>query len=170
MDRDSEICAAQEHVADIFIKKPKAAFSSIRASGHLDEGLICKVRQDGYEAVMDMSKVMGGDGAAPSPGFYIRAGLAGCVAIGIKMTAARERIAIDAIDVDVEMDFDDSALLGMGGNSAAPLETRLIIALQSSAPWEKVEAMVGRALAADPFFLALRDAQKVMTQVVSGSK
>jgi uncharacterized OsmC-like protein len=166
MNRDAHIRAAQERVAAVFRSKPKAAFSSSRASGHLGEGLICKVRQDGHEAVMDMSKVIGGDDTAPTPGFFIRAGLIGCVAIGIKMTAAREAIALDAIDVDIEMDFDDGAMIGVGTNSAAPLETRFIITLQSSAPWDKVTAMVGRALDADPYFLALKDAQSVTSRVL----
>jgi uncharacterized OsmC-like protein len=169
MDRDAEIRAAQERIIAIYQKRPDAAFSSIRANGHLGEGLTCRVRQGDHEAVMDMSKGIGGDGSAPTPGFFIRAGLAGCVAIGIKFAATREGIAIDAIDVDVEMDFDDSAMLGVGSNSAAPLETRFTIALTSPAPWEQVTAMVDRALAADPFFVALRDAQNVKTRVVAGS-
>ena len=170
MHRDVEIRAAQERAADIFRKKPGAAFSSIRANAHLGDGLACTVRQGDYEVVADMPKVLGGLGSAPSPGFFVRAGLASCVAIGIKLAAAREAIAIEAIDVDVEMDFDDSALLGMGGNSAAPLETRLTITLATSAPWHEVTAMVERALAADPFFLALRDAQNVKVGMVPGAK
>ncbi len=168
MDRDIQIRAAQERIAAVFRRKPEAALSSIRASGHLGQGLVCKVSQDGHEAVMDMSKVIGGDDTAPSPGFFIRAGLVGCIAIGIKLTATREAIPVDAIDVDVEMDFDDGALLGIGGNTAAPLETRFTITLLSSAPWDKVTAMVERALAADPYFIALRDAQNVTARVVRG--
>lgn len=169
MDRNAQIRAAQERIIAIFQKKPSAALSSIRASGHVGDGLTCRVRQGDHEAVMDMSKPIGGDGTAPTPGFFFRASLVGCIAIGIKLAATREGIAIDVIDVDVEMDFDDGAMLGVGGNSAAPLETRFTIALRSAAPWEQVTAMVDRALAADPFFIALRDAQSVKTHVVAGS-
>jgi uncharacterized OsmC-like protein len=118
---------------------------------------------------MDMGAVLGGGDAAPSPGFYIRAGLIGCIAIGIKMTAAREGTQVDSVDVDVEMDFDDSAMLGMGANSAAPLSTRITISVDSPAPPATIESMVDRALAADPFFLALRDPQSVVTRVVCRS-
>jgi uncharacterized OsmC-like protein len=115
---------------------------------------------------MDMSQTLGGDEKGPTPGFFIRAGLAGCVAIGIKLTAAREAIAVDSINVDVEMDFDDGAMLGVGSNTAAPLQTRFTITLDSAEPWAKVTAMVDRALAADPYFLALRDAQNVTARLV----
>jgi uncharacterized OsmC-like protein len=168
MDRNTQIRAAQERIVAEYRKKPNTAFSSVRASGNVSEGLTCKFRQGDHEALMDMSKVLGGDEKGPNPGFFIRAGLAGCVAIGIKLTATRERIMIDSIDVDVEMDFDDGAALGVGRNSAAPLETRLTITLQSPAPWDQVTAMVDRALAADTFFIALRDAQNVTARVVRG--
>jgi uncharacterized OsmC-like protein len=166
MDDNSRIRTAQQRVVGVFRRKPTAALSTMRASGHLDAGLLCTVRQDRHEAAMDMGAVLGGGDAAPSPGFYIRAGLIGCIAIGIKMTAAREGIQVDSVDVDVEMDFDDSAMLGMGANSAAPLSTRITISLDSPVLAGTVESMVGRALAADPFFLALRDPQSVATTII----
>ena len=166
MDRNAEIRAAQERVIAVYRKKPQTAFSTTHASAHVEDGLTCTFRQGDHQAVMDLSKVLGGDEKGPTPGFFIRAGLAGCVAIGIKLAAAREAIAIDSMDVDIEMDFDDSAMFGVGSNSAAPLETRFIIRLKSSASWEDAAAMVDRALAADPFFIALRDAQKVTARLV----
>lgn len=169
MDDHTSIRTAQQRVVDVFRRKPAAALATMRASGHLDAGLRCTVRQDGHEATMDMGTVLGGGGTAPTPGFYIRAGLIGCIAIGIKLTAAREATPVDAIDVDVEMEFDDGAMLGLGTNSAAPLVTRITISLISPAAAADLEAMVARALAADPYFLALRDPQSVTTTVACRS-
>jgi uncharacterized OsmC-like protein len=166
MSRNEKIRTAVERVVDVYRKKPGAALDTIRAAGRIEEGLICNVRQGDYKAVMDMAQGIGGDGSAPTPGFFIRAGLVGCIAIGIKLTAAREGVDIGAIDVGVEMDFDDGAMLGVGDNSAAPLETRFTITVESTAPWEEVQAMIGRALERDPYFIALRDAQSVKTQLV----
>jgi uncharacterized OsmC-like protein len=167
MDRDDAIRFAQERALSIFQRKQSAALSSAKASGHLDEGLRCTVSSDELDVRMDMPKALGGDGSAPSPGFFVRAGLIGCVAIGMKMTAAREGIPLESVDVDVEMDFDDGAMFGLGDNTAAPLETRLTITLKSSAPWAAVEEMARRALAADTFYLALRDAQRVNFTLVA---
>src|SRR5262245_17510174 len=127
MDRDARIKAAQQRVVEAFAKRPKLAFSTSRLTARIAEGLACQVRQGEHEATMDMSKTLGGDELGPTPGFFIRAGLAGCVAIGIKLAAAREGIALDQVDVEVEMDFDDSAMLGVGSNTPAPLETRIVI-------------------------------------------
>jgi len=166
MSRDAEIRAAQERVIEVFRKKPAAARSSVTASGRVGEGLACRVTQGEHSALIDMPAAVGGGASGPTPGFFIRAGLVGCVAIGIKMTAIRESLALDSVAVDVEMDFDDGALFGVGPNSAAPLETRVIVRIATAEPWERVVAMAERALAADPYFLALRDAQKVVPSVL----
>jgi uncharacterized OsmC-like protein len=167
MSSNDKIRLAIERVSDVFRKKPSAAFNTKRASGRIEHGLVCNARQDDYTATMDMPEPIGGEGSAPSPGFHIRVGLVGCIAIGIKLTAAREGIDIGAIDVDVEMDFDDAAMIGVSDNTAAPLETRVTIAIESAAPWNEVTAMVGRALERDPYFIAFRDAQPLKTKLVS---
>ncbi|HEY6633934.1 MAG TPA: OsmC family protein [Rhizobiaceae bacterium] len=169
MGSNERIRLAVERVADVFRKKPAAALNTKRASGRVDQGLVCHARQDGYTATMDMPEPIGGDGSAPSPGFHIRVGLVGCIAIGIKLTAAREGLDIGAIDVDVEMDFDDAAMIGVSDNTAAPLETRITIRIESAAPWEEVEAMVARALERDPYFIAFRDAQPLKTKLVAAA-
>jgi len=167
MDRNAEIRAAQEQIIAQYREKPSEAFSTSSASARIENGLTCTFRQGDREAIMDMGKALGGDDKGPSPGFFIRAGLAGCLAMGIKLTAIREAIVLDAIDVDIEMDFDDGAMFGVGNNTAAPLATRFVITLQTSAPSANVTAMVERALAADPYYLALRDAQNVTARVIS---
>ena len=168
MDRDIAIRSAQERALSVFERKPSAALSSVKASGRLDEALRCAVSLGELEVTMDMPKALGGDGSAPTPGFFIRAGLIGCVAIGIKMTAAREGVPLESVEVDVEMDFDDRAMFGLGDSTAAPLETRLTITLKSPAPWAAVERVARRALAADPYYLAFRDPQRVNVTLVAG--
>jgi uncharacterized OsmC-like protein len=167
MDRDDAIRSAQERALSIFERKPSAALSSAKTRGRLDGGLHCTVSSGQLDVKMDMPKEFGGDGSAPTPGFFVRAGLIGCVAIGIKMTAAREGIPLESVDVDVEMDFDDRAMFGLGDNTAAPLETRLTITLKSPAPWIAVEEMARRALAADAYYLAFRDPQRMNFTLVA---
>jgi len=166
MNRNEQIRIAVERVSDVFRKKPSAALNTKRASGTVEHGLVCHARQDGYTATMDMPEPIGGEGSAPSPGFHIRVGLVGCIAIGVKLTAAREGLDIDRIDVEVEMDFDDAAMIGVSDNTAAPLEMRITISIESAAPWKDVEAMVGRALERDPYFIAFREAQPMKTKLV----
>ena len=70
-----------------------------------------------------------------------------------------------SVEVTVETDFDDSALFGLGTATAAPIETRISIAVESDEYETRVREIVDRALAMDPWFLALRDPQKVIARV-----
>jgi uncharacterized OsmC-like protein len=165
MTRTTDLRAAQERVIDVLRRKPSAAFSTIKGSARVEGGLSCTYRQGERSAPMDMGTPLGGTGEAPTPGFYFRAAVSGCIAIGIKLTAVRDGLELESVTVDVEMDFDDGAMLGLGSNPASPLATRINIALESREPADALRGLVDRALAADPYFLALRDAQQVTVSV-----
>ena len=162
---DQHIREAQEQVIETLTVDPSAAMSTTTAKAVIGEGLACEVSDGERSTVVDMPPSMGGQASGPTPGFHARAAVASCVAIGIKLTATRAGIALEKVEVDVQMDFDDGASLGLGNNSAAPMPTRLNIALKSDTSDDALRAMVDQALEADPFFLALRDPQAVVTMI-----
>ena len=149
----------------VFHRRPESALDTKHADARITEGLTCKVTEGDREVLLDMSEPVGGSELGPSPGFHARAAISGCVAIGIKMTAVRLGIELHSVQVGVDMDFDDSAIFGMGEASAAPLRTHLKIKLASEANQEKLQGLVHTALEADPYFLALRDPQKIETSL-----
>ena len=118
---------------------------------------------------MDLPTIMGGEDSGPTPGFFARAGIAGCVSIGLKQLLINEGVEVTAITLDIETDFDDAASMGIGENSAAPLETRLNIRIESEAPEAQLRPLVDRLLKMDPWFLALRDAQSVKVALTLGA-
>ena len=63
------------------------------------------------------------------------------------------------------MDFDDSAMFGIGENTEAPLDTRLLIKIVSDEGQKRLQNLVDRVLEIDPYFLALRDAQSVSAEL-----
>jgi uncharacterized OsmC-like protein len=168
MDRDEAIRQAQARIVDVFGKRPEAGHSTPAISARIEDGLRCDMAEGAHTAQADMPEVMGGDEAGPSPGFYARAGLASCIAIGIKMTAVREGHVLDRVEVRVETDFDAAALFGLGDAAAGPLETRIAVRAVAGMSAAALDALVERALRADPWFLALRDAQSVRVSVESG--
>lgn len=149
----------------VFQRRPETAMDKVAGVATVTSGLTCTFVQGEHSAVMDMPAAVGGSDDGPTPGFFARAAIAGCVAIGIKMTAARLGIEIRSVSVDLEMEFDNSAIFGMGEATAAPLVTRLAIALESEAGQDVLESLVETALKADPYFLALRDPQHVETRI-----
>ncbi len=165
MDKDQQTREAQRRIIDVYTKKPKAALSTNSGIAEVREGLACTFTQDRHSVVIDMVEAIGGDDSGPSPGFYGRAAIAGCLAVGIKMTATREGLKFDSVNVGIEQDWDNRGVLAMPGASAAPSETRILIQIGSAESQEKVKALVSRALAHDPWFLAFRDAQVITTDV-----
>jgi uncharacterized OsmC-like protein len=164
MNRNTQIRLAQEDFIATLSSASQRPLSTSVTRGHVEEGLVCQVVQGRHRAVMDLGTRMGGDNAGPTPSFYARAGIVGCVAIGIKMTAAREGLDFRRVDVEVETDFDDGALVGIGSSGAAPVETRVSVTIDTDADLDTVQALVQKAMAMDPWYLALRDAQQVRIQ------
>ena len=165
MNTDNEIREAQRRVMSVFQHRPEAAMNTMRAEATITQGLACRVTEGEREFMLDMPAPLGGNDTGPTPGYHARAAISGCVAIGIKMTAARLGIELRSLTVGVDMDFDNSAMLGMGEASAAPLRTGITIRLDSDADPDALRALVDAALEADPYYLALRDPQRVETRI-----
>jgi len=166
VDQDSRIRDAQNRIISVFKKRPRKALSTNHATAVVEDGLTCTFTQGEHSAVMDMPKIMGGEDAGPTPGFFARAGIAGCVSMGIKQAAVMAGLVFDKVTVDIETDFDDGAAMGLGAASAAPLETRLTIRVETNVAESEVSVLVDKLLGMDPWFLALRDAQCVKAHVI----
>ena len=160
-DHDTRIRACQADVIARMQADPAACHKTYVTTGEIRAGLACHIEQGRFSAIADLGPAMGGEAAGPSPGFYARSAIVGCVGIGIKMLAAREGFRVDRLAVTVETDFDDTALMGLGASSAGPLRTRIAVAIESPDDPARISDMVNRALERDPWFLALRDAQVV---------
>lgn len=165
MDRNVHAREAQLRAMSVFAKRPEHARSVDRGTAEVLDGLTCVYEQDGHRISLDMPETVGGSEEAPSPGFFGRAAICGCLAIGIKMTAARENLHLDAVCVAIEQDWDHRGLFAMEGASPVPDDTRIAIEIASPEPGAQLRGMVDRALAADPWFLAFRDAQPVSTAI-----
>jgi len=170
MNKDARIRDAQTRVQDVFKKRPQKALSTNYATAVIKDGLTCHFTQGDHSAVMDMSEIMGGDSAGPTPGFFARAGIAGCVSMGIKQTAILAGVVFETVTVDIETDFDDSAMWGLGNASAGPLETRLAIRISTSLPEPEVLALIEKALGMDPWYLALLNAQVVKFNLITDER
>ena len=89
---------------------------------------------DGAEITTDMPSSVGGAGSSASPGWYLRAAEASCVATLIAMRAAQEGVPLEELEVTVDSDSDDRGILGVGDDiPAGPLRTRVHVRIKSHA-------------------------------------
>jgi uncharacterized OsmC-like protein len=128
------------------------------ATAVVEEGLRCRAEgPNGAVLISDMPKAIGGEGAAPSPGWLLRAGLANCDATVIAMRAAQFGVTLTMLEVTVDSESDDRGLLGMDDTIAAgPLRmrTRVRIGANDVTPehlreivdWAEVHSPVGDAV------------------------
>ena len=79
-----------------------------------------------------MPPSIGGGGAAPSPGWYLRAAHAACVATLVAMRAAEEGVELTKLEVVVDSESDDRGITGATeADPAGPLSTQVRISLAS---------------------------------------
>ena len=104
----------------------KAMKKATAAKAVLEKGL--KVRTTGPEnevVITDMPPTVGGEGSAPTPGWYMQAALATCNATGIAMKAAREGIELTTLEVSVETESDTRGIFGIDESiQVGPLNMR----------------------------------------------
>lgn len=121
---------ALQKVAQHFAAHPQdAASEDTAAVTVLDGGLRCRTQgPGGAQLVSDMPRSVGGGGAAPSPGWLLRAALGSCDATLIAMRAAQLGIDIRHLEVAVHSRSDDRGVLGLDdGVPPGPLALRVHI-------------------------------------------
>jgi uncharacterized OsmC-like protein len=147
-----------------------------RATGvsrtRIREGLTCEIEDGRWKLAADMPAQVGGDGSAPTPGVLGRAALGSCLAIGYMMHAAKLGVPIAALEVEVQADYDDGALLGVSESPPGYLEVRYTVTVESSAPESDVRRVLDEGDAHSPYLDVFRRAQKCtrFVQIVSADK
>lgn len=120
MNRNSHEREAQLRAISVFGKLPEQARVTDHGTAEVREGLRCIYEQDGRRIALDMPEAIGGSDAGPPRGYFGRAAICGCLAIGIKMTAARNGLHLDFVREGIEQHFDIRGLLAMEDANAAP--------------------------------------------------
>ncbi|HKB28130.1 MAG TPA: OsmC family protein [Candidatus Limnocylindrales bacterium] len=111
----------------------EARYRDSAARAHLGPGLVVEVTGPGGERLTtDMPKGIGGTGAAPSPGWMLRAAAASCVASLIGIRAAATQVELRSVDVEVDSESDDRGILGLEPSiRAGALSARIVVRIDA---------------------------------------
>jgi uncharacterized OsmC-like protein len=158
-----------ETLASHFAAHPQDAVSRDRpAIATLESGLRCKaVGPKGEVLVTDMPKAIGGDGTAPTPGWFLRAALANCDATVIAMRAAQLGIALTQLEVTVGSESDNRGLLGQTDSvPAGPMGVQVTVRIAAEGvPAQVLHDLVRWAEQHSPVGDALRRAIPIEAEV-----
>jgi uncharacterized OsmC-like protein len=129
----SEIASAVERARAYLGEHPdEARYRDSNARAVLAEGLRVEVSGPGGESTRtDMPSGIGGSAAAPSPGWYLRAAAASCVAalIGIRAATLDIELPAGSVEVIVDSESDDRGILGIDESiPAGALSMKIVVA------------------------------------------
>ncbi len=158
-----------EGVIGYYTENPDKANSGDKpAVAVVEDGLRCRASgPNDWALISDMPKGIGGGGAAPSPGWLMRAALANCEATVIAMRAAQLGVALTTLEVTVGSNSDDRGLLGMDDAiPAGPLDVgiRVRIGADGASP-EQLREIVRWAERCSPVGDAIRRAVPTKVEV-----
>src|SRR4051794_20979342 len=106
MHGDAQVREALERNVKAVSLRPGVARGTAKTTAVLRPGLAWTVTEGPYELSLGMTEKYGGLGGAPNPGVLGRGALASCLAIGYGMWAARLGVPCEAIEVEVQADYD----------------------------------------------------------------
>jgi len=115
-------------------------------------GVRCEIEDGPWKLAADMPAKAGGEETAPTPGTLGRGALASCLVIGITTWAARLEVPIDALEVEVQGDFNARGELGVDdGVPVGYEEVRYLISIDSPAPPQAIVELLETAERYSPY-------------------
>jgi uncharacterized OsmC-like protein len=166
------IRTAIEQASNYLVEHPEAARASdAAATAVCEDGLRFRIEGPWSPLTSDMSKSVGGDASAPSPGWLLRAALAACDATLVAMEAARDGIELTDLQVSVESESDFRGVLGVDPTvQPGPLSMRVAYRLAAkNATDDQLRAIVQRAESHSPVRDALTREVPMTTEIAIGS-
>ena len=148
----------------------EARYTDSLATARVESGL--RVRVDGPNGEVletDMPAAVGGAGSASSPGWFLRASVAACVASLATMRAAQLGLTGFACEVDVDSESDDRGILGLDPSvPGGPLSMRIRLRLGADGVGlERLEEIAVWAVEHCPVSDAIRRAVPVHIEVTT---
>ena len=142
----------ERNVKMLALKPPRGHLTGV-TKARISDGLRCEIEDGPWKLTADMPVKAGGEDTGPTPGTLGRGALASCLAIGIAMWAARSEIPIDALEVEVQGDFDARGELDAGeGISPGYQEIRYLVSIDSPASRDDLVELLDTAERHSPYF------------------
>ncbi len=167
MSEIEKIKVAVERSIKALSLKPSLGFGTGISKTRIKNGLTCEIQEGNWKFLADMPESIGGNAQGPTPGVYGRAALGSCLAIGYMMMAAKMNIPVAMLEVEVQADYDDGALLGTTDANVVPgySEVRYTVTIESEASEEEVLKMLDDADRHSPYLDVFSRGQNCKRQV-----
>jgi uncharacterized OsmC-like protein len=160
MDQEN-LRAALTRAEYAFAKRPSLAKQDTVTAATVREGTLCEVAEDGWKFVVDMPQTLGGTAKGPTPGTYVRSGLAACLAIGYSMRAALLGVPIRRVQVEVQADIDLRGIFCGIATVPAYNGIAYVVTVESDAPEADILRVLDESDARSPYVDVFRRPQSL---------
>jgi uncharacterized OsmC-like protein len=136
--------ALQAPIKERYKNDPKAAYITLKASGHLDDAKIaCKVETGRALAVAGLHPATGGTGLELCSGDMLLEALVACAGVTMKAVATALDIPLKSASVSAEGDLDFRGTLGVTKNAPVGFaQIRLRFDLDTDAAQDKLDQLL----------------------------
>ena len=136
--------ALQAPIKERYKNNPKAAYITLKASGHLDDAKIaCKVETGRALAVAGLHPATGGSGLELCSGDMLLEALVACAGVTMKAVATALDIPLKSASVSAEGDLDFRGTLGVTKDAPVGFaQIRLRFDLDTDAPQDKLDQLL----------------------------
>ena len=140
----NELRALQAPLKERYKNDPKAAYITLKASGHLDDAKIaCKVETGRALAVAGLHPATGGSGLELCSGDMLLEALVACAGVTMKAVATALDIPLKSASVSAEGDLDFRGTLGVTKDAPVGFaQIRLRFDLDTDAPQDKLDQLL----------------------------
>src|SRR5229473_7242424 len=138
-----ELRSLQAPIKDGYRQRPETALVTLRAEGHIGEGITCKV-ETGKELVeAGLHPATGGDGLSACSGDMLLEALVACAGVTLRAVATALEIELRGGTVSAEGDLDFRGTLGVSREAPVGFrDIRLHFDLETNAPADKLESLI----------------------------
>lgn len=141
-----------ERNVKLLAMKPERGHLTGVTKARLSGGLRCEIEDGSWKLTADMPAKAGGEETAPTPGVLGRGALASCLVISIAGWAARMEIPINALEVEVQADFDARGELGVDEHVPPGYQNvRCFVSIDSPASQDALNELINRAERHSPY-------------------
>lgn len=141
--------------------RPAIGKGTGKTTVRLRPGLKCEIEDGPWKLTAGVSENSGGTNAGPDPGTFGRGALGSCLAMNYANWAAKLDVPIEAVEVEVEGDYDVRGFYGLADLPAGYLEVRYRVKIESAASEEAIHRVLDEADAHCPWFDIFRRPQNL---------
>lgn len=145
------IRTAFDRCVKVLTRQPSRGLSTGVSRTRLRHGLVCEIEEGPWRLTADMPVQVGGTATAPTPGVFGRAAFGSCLAVCYMMHAAKLGVPITSLDIEVQSDYDDGALFGLGTSEPGYSEVRYTVTVESPASEEDIMRVLDEGDAHSPY-------------------